>query len=89
MLVAGIILCVLGLALFIVSTMLMFKDLNPDYGYTMGGEMLFSHLWFAGAILTATGIGLLPLMAWYFSIPIAVAIFLLSFPWRGLIRRLG
>jgi len=87
MIIAGIILCSLGLALFITSTVLLIKDLRPGYGYTMGGEMLFSHLWLAGACLAATGIGLLPLMDWYFSIPIAIAIFLISFPWRGFIQK--
>lgn len=62
------------------------RDMVPEYGSTMGGEMMTAGIWSLASLLCA--LGSLAFVAWYFSILVFAGVFALSFAIRMLVERI-
>lgn len=79
----------LGLVMLAAATALLWRDCVRDYGYTIGGEMMFSHLWILGSLVLSGGICWAAGISLWFCLIGAAALYALSMPYRRAIDRLG
>ncbi|NPU83000.1 MAG: hypothetical protein HPY65_00820 [Syntrophaceae bacterium] len=79
----------LGIVLYIVTIILLFKDSRRGYGTTMGGDMLAGGLWAFGSIFLAPGICLAGGLSLPWVLPLAVVLYLAGLPCRAAVSRLG
>lgn len=79
----------LGLVVLAAATALLWRDCVRDYGHTMGGEMVFSHLWILGSLMLSGGICWTTGISLWFCPIGAAALYALSIPYRTAIDRVG
>ena len=81
------ILCFTGALLGAVfAIVFQYRDIVPDFGNTMGGEMVVGNTWGLVALLCAAGS--LAFVPWYVSALLVIVIYAFSFPVRLLIETL-
>jgi phosphatidylglycerophosphate synthase len=62
------------------------KDIDPDHGGTMGGEMTTGFIWILASLLCA--VGSVALIPWYLSIFVFFLVLAISFLVRTLVSRI-
>lgn len=73
--------------LAVVAVIHQLLDIDPDYGNTMGGEMVTNHLWLLASLCCAAGS--LGFLVWYVSLLVAVAVYGLSWCVRWFIEKIS